>query len=103
MINIKGGIVFGYERINTEKEKIYCITNNTHTVGIGATRSGKTRCVVLQSIGTLGLAGESMVITDPKGELYDYTSDFLRAKDYDIRYLTLRKLKNLINITFYNR
>lgn len=93
MINIKGGIVFGYERINTEKEKIYCITNNTHTVGIGATRSGKTRCVVLQSIGTLGLAGESMVITDPKGELYDYTSDFLRAKDYDIKVLNFKETK----------
>ena len=48
---MKAGIVFGYERLSDKEEKIYCINNNTHAIGIGATRYGKSRCVVLQSIG----------------------------------------------------
>ena len=87
---MKAGIVFGYERLSDKKEKIYCIDSNTHTIGIGATRSGKSRCLVLQSIGLLGLAGESMVITDPKGELYDYTSSYLEELGYKLRTLDFK-------------
>ena len=87
---MKAGIVFGYERLSDKKEKIYCIDSNTHTIGIGATRSGKSRCLVLQSIGLLGLAGESMVITDPKGELYDNTSSYLEELGYELRTLDFK-------------
>ena len=87
---MKAGIVFGYERLSDKKEKIYCIDSNTHTIGIGATRSGKSRCLVLQSIGLLGLAGESMVITDPKGELYDNTSSYLEELGYKLRTLDFK-------------
>lgn len=87
---MEAGIVFGYERLSDKKEKIYCINNNTHTIGIGATRSGKSRCLVLQSIGLLGLAGESMVITDPKDELYDYTSSYLEELGYELRTLDFK-------------
>ena len=87
---MKAGIVFGYERVSDKKEKIYCIDSNTHTIGIGATRSGKSRCLVLQSIGLLGLAGESMVITDPKGELYDNTSSYLEELGYEVRTLDFK-------------
>lgn len=37
-----------------------------HSLTVGATRSGKTRCLVLQSIGNTALAGENMIISDPK-------------------------------------
>ena len=87
---MKAGIVFGYERLSDRKEKIYCIDNNTHTIAIGATRSGKSRCLVLQSIGLLGLAGESIVITDPKGELHDYTSSYLEELGYEVRTLDFK-------------
>ncbi len=50
----------------------------------GATRSGKTRSIVLQTIGNLGLAGESMILSDPKGELFNYTSDYLKELGYEI-------------------
>lgn len=78
-----GGIVVG--RLRTDKaEKIYYIDDDTHTLCIGATRSGKTRNVLLQSIGTIGLAGESMILSDPKGELYTYTYPFLKNIGYEI-------------------
>lgn len=78
-----GGIVLG-KRSNGLKEEIYYVDDDTHVLCIGATRSGKTRSVVLQSIGTLGLAGESMIISDPKAELYNYTYPFLEKKGYEI-------------------
>ena len=78
-----GGLVVGYEKKKNE-EKIYYIDDNTHSLTIGATRSGKTRTIVLETIGNLGLAGESMIISDPKREIYDYTSEYLRKLGYEI-------------------
>lgn len=78
-----GGIVIGYEKTK-ETEKIYYIDDDTHTLCIGATRSGKTRTVVLQSIGTIALSGESMILSDPKAELYTYTYPFLKNMGYEV-------------------
>ncbi|MEA1975956.1 MAG: type IV secretory system conjugative DNA transfer family protein, partial [Bacillota bacterium] len=78
-----GGIVIGSIKTN-KTEKIYYIDDDTHTLCIGATRSGKTRNVLLQSIGAIGLAEESMILSDPKGELFTYTYPFLKNMDYEI-------------------
>lgn len=78
-----GGIVIGSIRTG-KTEKIYYVDDDTHALCIGATRSGKTRNVLLQSIGTIGLAGESMILSDPKGELYTYTYPFLENMGYEI-------------------
>ena len=83
--NIKfkdGGLVIGYKK-KKDSEEIYYIGDNTHSLTVGATRSGKTRTIVLQTIGNLGLAGESMIISDPKGEIFDYTSKFLENIGYE--------------------
>ena len=64
----KGGILFG-----TKKDRYYINGSDTHTLVIGATRSGKSRSIVLPTIGIEGLAGENMVVSDPKGELHQYT------------------------------
>ena len=74
-----GGMVLGKSRRQRE-EKVYYIADDFHSIVIGATRSGKSRCLVLPSIGMIGLSGESMVLSDPKGELYQYTAPFLRAQ-----------------------
>lgn len=47
-------------------EDIYFIDDDLHSLTIGATRSGKTRSLVLQSINNTALAGENMIISDPK-------------------------------------
>lgn len=78
-----GGFVLG--KVDTkEGEKVYYIDTDTHVLSIGATRSGKTRCAVLQTIGLLGLAGESILATDVKGELVDYTKPFLEQLGYEV-------------------
>lgn len=94
----KGGLVVGYKRTKQE-EKIYFVDDNVHSLTVGATRSGKTRSVVLQTIGNLALAGESMILSDPKGELYQYTYPYLVSKGYKI--ITL-DFKNPMKSNKYN-
>jgi type IV secretion system protein VirD4 len=93
-----GGIIVGYEK-NKKSEKIYYIDDNIHSLVVGATRSGKTRSIVLQTVGNIGLAGESMIISDPKAEIYHYTSKFLENLGYKI--ITL-DFKNPTKSTRYN-
>lgn len=93
-----GGLVVGYNKSRKE-ESIYYIDDNIHSLTVGATRSGKTRSIVLQTIGNLALAGESMIISDPKGELYQYTYPFLEELGYKI--ITI-DFKNPLKSTRYN-
>lgn len=79
----EGGLVVGMKKCG-RKEKIYYIPEDTHTLTLGATRSGKTRTLVLQSICLTALSGESMVISDPKAELYEYCVDYLNALRYEV-------------------
>ncbi|WP_213974698.1 VirD4-like conjugal transfer protein, CD1115 family [Tepidanaerobacter acetatoxydans] len=57
---------------------------NPHTFIIGSTRSGKSRRVIMPSIWTIGNALQSMILSDPKGELFQHTSAWLRQKGYDV-------------------
>ena len=79
----QGGVVLGLKK-QPGGEKLYFVGDDVHTLCIGATRSGKSRTVVLQSICTLGLAAESMIISDPKGELWAYTAPFLERLGYEV-------------------
>lgn len=82
-LTIDGGIAVSQE-LAQFKEYIVCIIDDVHILIIGATRSGKTRCLVIQSICTLALAGEGIVVNDPKGELYHYMHSFLESMDYTV-------------------
>lgn len=78
-----GGLVLGMKK-EGNREKIYTVKGDYHSLNIGATRSGKSRHIVLPTMCTLALAGESMVFSDPKGELYQYTYPFLKRLGYDV-------------------
>ena len=65
------------------KEKIYHITKDLHALIIGATRSGKTRNIVIETIVDLILAGENIFAVDLKGELRDYTEDAAKRYGYE--------------------
>lgn len=77
----EGGLVLGWSK---DLKRIYCNTDDTHSLVIGTTRSGKSRHLVLPSIGMTAMAGESMILSDPKGELYFYTSPSLIAQGYEV-------------------
>ncbi len=79
----KGGICLGVSK-QGNKEKIYYNDEDTHSIILGATRSGKGRTVLLQTIGIQALAGENMILSDPKGELFCYTNEFLKNLGYEV-------------------
>ena len=85
----KGGVVVGMKK-EGGKEKIYFVGDDCHLLCVGATRSGKSRCLVLESICLLGLAGESIFCSDPKAELFHYTSEFLKKLGYEVLVLDFK-------------
>lgn len=98
----KGGIVLGrnIKKVKgVETENVLFVADNVHTLTVGATRSGKTRCLVIQSIMNSALAGESMVMSDPKGELFEYTAGGLKQLGYNV--VTL-DFKNPKKSSYYN-
>lgn len=78
----------------TAKDRDMEVAFNTpcHTLVIGSTGSGKTTTFVSPMIQLLGAsaAGSSMVITDPKGELFSLHSKFLKDRGYDVKVIDLR-------------
>ena len=63
-----------------------------HSLVIGATGSGKTTTFINPMIQLIGAAkkGSSMIMTDPKGELFDLHSGYLVEQGYDVKVLDLR-------------
>ena len=79
----------GIPLINNGKE-IWVDNGEFHNLIIGSTGSGKTQITVLPMVQVLAKKGESMIITDPKGEIYEKTSNMLREKGYNIVLLNFR-------------
>lgn len=65
-------------------------TDELHCFVIGDSGCGKTRRVILPTIRLLAKAGESMVISDPKGELFRITANSLKEKGYTVQVLNFR-------------
>ena len=83
----------GVPLILNEKE-MWVDNSEYHSLVIGATGSGKTQTVILPLVHSLAKAKESMIITDPKGEIYEKTSVMLRQKGYQILLLNFRDPQN---------
>lgn len=94
-----------YDTLNTEKDGIIIRTQlknksrleinfyeNIHTMIIGTTGSGKTTRYVSPTIQILAKTKTkpSMVISDPKGELYTTHSKLLMDSGYEVKVLDLR-------------
>lgn len=64
---------------------------NNHIAVFGASGTMKSRALARNLIMQDALRGESIIVTDPKGELYEDCAPFLRAMGYDV------KMFNLVN------
>lgn len=85
--NAKGIVLAQY----TEKGKEaiclpvdYSLSGNRNIMILGSAGTGKSFCYVRNAIFQSIVRGESVVITDPKGELYESTSEMLRQKGYKV-------------------
>lgn len=75
---------------NLKKGKVWVDDGEAHSLIMGSTGSGKTRRLMVPLIKILAKKGESMILTDPKGELYEKNVAMLTAKGYNIVILNLR-------------
>jgi len=81
--------VAGMPLINDGKS-MWVDNSSYHTLVIGATGSGKTTALVHPLIHSLIKKGESMVVTDPKGEIYKEHAERLKSQGYNIIVLNFR-------------
>ncbi len=66
-------------------------SRNRNTLVIGSPGTMKSRAVIMNEIFQSIKAGESIIVTDPKGDLYEKTYNILKENGYDV------KMFNLIN------
>ncbi|MBQ0037379.1 MAG: type IV secretory system conjugative DNA transfer family protein [Clostridiales bacterium] len=66
--------------------------NGVHSLVVGSTGSGKTTTFINPMIQLLAATscGSSMIMTDPKGELFDLHSQYLKDRGYDVLVMDLR-------------
>ena len=73
-----------------KENEIWVDDGDYHSLVIGATGSGKTQTVIFPTVELLAKKKESMIITDPKGEIYEQTANMLKDKGYNIFVLNFR-------------
>lgn len=92
--HIKGNIVGGNRKEDDlSTAELYSIHEqygiNANALYVGAPGSGKTRCLAVTNIFQTIRRGESMIVTDPKGELYEKTAKMAVAHGYTVKILNL--------------
>ena len=80
----------GIPILNNGKE-IWVDNGEYHSIIIGSTGSGKTEMLVHPMVKTLAKHDESMIITDPKGEIYEKNALELIERGYNIVLLNFRE------------
>lgn len=89
------GVLKGNRYVDGKLEQLYSVEEN-HVGVVAATRLGKTTSYVIPTI--LSFARQkkkrSMIISDPKGELYRHTAETLREQGYKVKLLNFRNYCN---------
>lgn len=84
--------------LGTLNGKYVCVPENSrlnrNIAVYGASGSMKTRAYCINRILQAAAQGESLIICDPKSELYETTSQYLRDKEYTVRVFNLVSPEN---------
>ena len=80
----------GFPIINNGKT-MWVDDGESHNLVIGSTGTGKTQCIIHPLVKILAKKGESMVITDPKAEIYHESAGLLKQRGYKIVVLNFRE------------
>lgn len=76
------------------KKGVWVDNGGYHNLIIGSTGAGKTQTTVFPMVKNLSKHDESMIITDPKGEIYEDTAEMLKERGYNIVVLNFRNPLN---------
>ena len=80
----------------------YIDTGDGHTVLLASSGMKKSICCYMPLIRILAASKENMVITDPKGELYNREAGFLKKQGYNVLCLDFRTMdKDCYNVLRY--
>lgn len=77
-----------------DKDKVYTASDFHHTLVIGETGSKKSRLIGMPMVVNLLMASENVVVSDPKGEIYNYTHKVAEDEGYKIIKFDFTDLKN---------
>ncbi len=77
-----------------KKNLVYVDNGESHSLVVGATGSGKTTMIINPLVNLLAKKGESMVISDPKGEIYEKNGELLKELGYNVIIVNFRDPKN---------
>lgn len=85
------GVLKGNRYVDGKLTQLYSASEN-HVGVIAATRLGKTSSYVIPTIISFAMQKQkkSMIISDPKGELYRHTAATLGAQGYNVKLLNFR-------------
>jgi len=72
-----------------DDDHLYLDTKDHHTLVIGSTGSGKTQSVVLPQIKLAMYTGESLIVKDNNGEIYEQMAGHLEEKGYKVYSINL--------------
>ena len=75
----KSGIPLSYD-----ENHLYIDSHEQHNLVIGSTGSGKTQAVILPMLKLSLLAGESIVVNDPNGDIYQRCAGILKDHHYQV-------------------
>lgn len=88
--------------IISDGQNVYIDAGDNHTVLLACSGMKKSICGFMPLIRILAAANENMVITDPKGELYNREAGFLKSQGYNVRCLDFRTMdKDCFNVLRY--
>ena len=74
----------------SDGKKAYVDGEDNHSLIFGTTGSKKTRIFCMPMLNMFIRAGESFIVTDPKGELYQRSAGFAKANGYQVTVLNFR-------------
>lgn len=93
--NVKGPIL---AQFSTEGKETICLApetdRNRNILVLGSPGTGKSFCYVRGAVFQAVRRGESVVVTDPKGEIYSDMAGFLRNQGYEVRVFDLVDLQS---------
>lgn len=85
------GLVVGVADTAKRVRSAWVMHRDDHAILLGAPGAGKSTFVIMPTLGVLGESGDTVMITDPKGELYEASAGLFRRAGYNLIRLDLRE------------